>query len=643
MAQSAACPSCGAPVVFKSAASIFAVCEYCQSTLVRHDQALEDIGKMAALAEDRSPLQLGSEGSWQGLHFALIGRIQLKYSQGLWNEWHLLFDDQRTGWLSEASGEYVVSFLHQVREPLPKFAELQVGQRFTLASRAWTVTDIEDAECVAGQGELPFKVGAGYQAPVVDLRCGDNFATLDYSEEPPLLFIGGPVEFKSLKMGNLRQGLPIPEHTVAAQVFRCPSCGSPMQARSKEILAVGCASCGAVVDTADTNYQLLSKALGPRDEKFVPRLPVGSRGSLEGKPVEVIGFLVKECKVDGVAYAWREYLLAAGNATYRWLTEYDGHWNVADVLSKHPAGGGDQAAVSYEGTAYKHFATSKAEVVQVEGEFNWRVKRGETSAIADFVAPPLLLSRDRSDKEMSWSLCRYVEPQVIREAFKLPDALQQPVGVYANQPNPWEGTHRTVCRAFWLAALAALLVQIFFVFAVGGQRLLHQDMLFTALNADETQKTPTFEIKGKARKVVVKHATNLDNNWIALDMTLVNKTTGEGWPAAQDLSYYYGYDDGESWSEGNRSEEIVFRDVPPGTYYLAVDPELSTEKAADVRDSIEVTTGGAGWSNYLMVMVFLAVFPIFTRLRKGAFEVRRWAESDHAPVASDSDSDSDDD
>ena len=244
---------------------------------------------------------------------------------------------------------------------------------------------------------------------------------------------------------------------------------------------------------------------------------------------------------------------------------------------------------------------------------------------------------------MSWSLCRYVEPQVIREAFKLPDALQQPVGVYANQPNPWEGTHRTVCRAFWLAALAALLVQIFFVFAVGGQRLLHQDMLFTALNADETQKTPTFEIKGKARKVVVKHATNLDNNWIALDMTLVNKTTGEGWPAAQDLSYYYGYDDGESWSEGNRSEEIVFRDVPPGTYYLAVDPELSTEKAADVRDSIEVTTGGAGWSNYLMVMVFLAVFPIFTRLRKGAFEVRRWAESDHAPVASDSDSDSDDD
>ena len=115
MALAASCPSCGAPVVFKSAASIFAVCEYCQSTLVRHDQALEDIGKMAVLAEDRSPLQLGTEGRYKGVHFALIGRIQLKYSQGLWNEWHLLFDDMRTGWLSEASGEYVLTLCRPSR------------------------------------------------------------------------------------------------------------------------------------------------------------------------------------------------------------------------------------------------------------------------------------------------------------------------------------------------------------------------------------------------------------------------------------------------------------------------------------------------------------------------------------------------
>lgn len=640
MAVSAACPSCGAPVVFKSASSVFAVCEYCQSTLVRHDQALEDIGKMAALAEDRSPLQLGTEGSWQGLHFALIGRIQLKYSQGLWNEWHLMFDDMRTGWLSEANGEYVVSFVHPVQEPLPPFESLEPGGRLTLASRAWTVTDIEEAECIAGQGELPFKVGAGYKAPVVDLRCGDNFATLDYSETPPLLFVGAPVPFKSLKLSNLRQGAPIPTHTVEAQVFRCPSCGAPMQARSKDILAVGCGSCGAVVDTADQNHKILSKALGQRDEKYLPRLPIGSKGSLAGASVEVIGFIVRQTVAEGVAYDWREYLLAGENGTYRWLTEYDGHWNVVDVLSSQPVGGKDQADVVYEGNRYRHFATSEATVIQVEGEFNWRVKRGDACVVADFVAPPLMLSRERTEREVTWSLGHYIAPEEIQAAFKLPNRLLQPVGVYANQPNDWEEPHRRVCGGFWKMALAALVVQLFFTFVAGGHRLLQQNVTFSPRLAQDDIATQTFELKSKARALVVTNRTRLNNNWLSLDISLVNKVTGEAWPANRELAYYYGVEDGEGWTEGNRDDSVVFRDIPPGTYYLSIDPEIGKDSLEAVDDTIEVRTGKAAWVNYVLVSLFLIGFPIFTRLRREAFEVRRWAESDHAPIASD---DSDDD
>ncbi|HZX31804.1 MAG TPA: DUF4178 domain-containing protein [Rhodocyclaceae bacterium] len=644
MAQSASCPSCGAAVVFKSAASIFAVCEYCQSTLVRHDQALEDIGKMAALAEDRSPLQLGAEGQWQGVHFALIGRIQLRYSQGLWNEWHILFDDMRTGWLSEAAGEYVISFLHQIQEPLPKFEELEAGSRLVLASRPWTVTDIEDAECVAGQGELPFKVGAGYKAPVVDLRGGDHFATLDYSEEPPLFFLGGPVDFKSLKLSGLREGMPIPEPTVEAQVFRCPSCGSPMSARSKDILAVGCASCGAVVDTGDQNYKLLSKAMGNSEDRYIPRLALGTKGVLEGKPVEVIGFLVKETKCDGIAYDWREYLLAGENGTYRWLTEYNGHWNVADVLSRHPNHRGDSTPLNYDGAEYRHFSTSaSAEVIQVAGEFTWRVRRGETNRVVDYVAPPLMLSRESTKKEVSWSRGAYVEPEAIRTAFKLPAALPEPIGVYANQPNPWEDTHRRTCRLFWIFFLVGLAAQLWFAFSGGGHRLMQQELTFSPQTGEETVASTTFELKGKPQKITVSNRTDLDNNWVGLNLTLVDKNTGTAWPANRELSYYSGRDEDGSWSEGSRDDEVVFVDIPPGTYYLAIDPDLSTEKPVPVRTNLEVMSGGTGWSSWFLLAIYLVLFPIFTRMRRAAFEASRWAESDHAPVASDdSDDDSDD-
>ena len=646
MALTASCPSCGAPVVFKSAGSVFAVCEYCQSTLVRHDQALEDIGKMAALAEDRSPLQLGAEGSYDGVHFALIGRIQIRYSQGYWNEWHLLFDDMRTGWLSEAGGEYVVSFLRHVQEPLPAFAELKIGQRFPVAGQPWTVSNIENAECVAGAGELPFKVGAGYPVATVDLRNGANFATLDYSETPPLLFVGEPVDFASLKMSNLREGMPIPTHTVAAQVFRCPSCAAPMQTRSREILAVGCVSCGAVVDTADQNHKLLSKALGTRDEKFTPRLALGSKGTLEGKPVEVIGFLVKESRVDGIAYDWREYLLAGANGTYRWLTEYDGHWNIADVLSNPPATSGamELADVQFAGERFRHFSsTPAAEVIQVAGEFTWRVRRGETCRVADYVAPPLLLSREATDNDLNWSLATYVAPEVIGEAFKLPGRMIAPVGIYANQPNPWAETNRRVWHLFWKLVLVALALQAFFYFVSSGKVLLRQDFTFSPQMAEETVVTREFEVRERPRKITVRNATSLDNNWIGLDLMLVNKATGQAWPAARELAYYYGRDGGESWSEGNSSDEVVFLNIPPGTYYLTLDPDIAPEKPVPVRDVVEVVAGGAGWSNFAMVMVFLAFFPIFTRLRHAAFEARRWAESDHAPAASSDSSDGGDD
>jgi len=642
VALTASCPSCGAPVVFKSASSIFAVCEYCQSTLVRHDQALEDIGKMAALVEDRSPLQLGSEGSYKGVHFALIGRIQIKYSQGVWNEWHLMFDDMRTGWLSEAAGEYVLTFARYVDEALPRFDDLKIAQRFVLASQTWTVSNIEQAECIAGQGELPFKVGGGYPVSAVDLRNGSNFATLDYSETPPLLFVGEAVDFRSLKMNNLREGMAMPIATVQAQVFRCPSCGAPMSARSQEILAVGCVSCGAVVNTADQNYKLLSKALGNRDEKYLPRLPLGSKGKLEGKEVEVIGFLVKQCKVDGIAYDWREYLLAGEHGSYRWLTEYNGHWNVADVLSNPPTGGGsmEMADVAWGGQRFKHFSTTAAaQVIQVGGEFTWRVRRGETNRVVDYVAPPLMLSRESTGNDLTWSQGQYVAPTVIAEAFKLPASnFPDPIGVFANQPNPWEETHRRACRLFWKLALIAVVVQIFFAFIGGGRTLLRQDFVFSPQTADEVVSNE-FVVRDKPRKLTVRNTTSLANNWIGFDLLLVNKSTGQAWPAAREVAYYYGNDGGESWSEGAPDDEVFFLDVPPGTYYLTIDPDMSPENQLAVRNRLEVMSGVVGWSNFVLVMIFLAIFPVFTRLRHAAFETGRWAESDHAPVSSDSEDD----
>jgi hypothetical protein len=60
------CRSCGAPVKFVSAQSLLAVCGCCRATLIRRDLDVEQVGTMAALLEDVTPLRLGAGGVWRG-------------------------------------------------------------------------------------------------------------------------------------------------------------------------------------------------------------------------------------------------------------------------------------------------------------------------------------------------------------------------------------------------------------------------------------------------------------------------------------------------------------------------------------------------------------------------------------------------
>jgi len=125
---------------------------------------------------------------------------------------------------------------------------------------------------------------------------------------------------------------------------------------------------------------------------------------------------------------------------------------------------------------------------------------------------------------------------------------------------------------------------------------------------------------------------------VAVNATLVNQDTGENWQAARELSYYSGVDGGESWSEGSRSDDLVFANLPPGRYLLAIESDMD-DGSKPVTDQLRISRAGPRWSSLVLVLLFLVAFPIFTRIRRAAFEIKRWAESDHPIVTSGSDDD----
>lgn len=647
MGRTARCPSCGAPVEFRSVASVFAVCDFCQSTLVREGEAFAGLGKMAALIEDRSPLQRGAEGRWKGRHFALIGRIQLRWEQGLWNEWHLLFDDGKSGWLSESGGEYVISEPVWLPDAQPPFSDLRVGANLFIAGRRYSVTNLLTAECVAGEGELPFKVGAGYPAPVADLRdAAGGFVTLDYSDDParPLAFIGESVEFKSLAWNNLREGMSVAEPSVKARAFNCPACAAPLSVSHARIESVGCASCGAVLDTTNDTVALLARA--SLELKVEPLLPLGARGKLRGEDVEVIGFMRRRMRAEGVDYRWSEYVLLGRAGRLLWLTEYQGHWNLATVLARVPAWKDGKFVL--DGVEFAHFQGYDAFVDYVVGEFPWRVHIDEVAAVGDFVAPPRLLSREKTANEETITLAEYLEREEVQQAFKLPSKLPAPVGIFANQPNPRADSNSKVWRRFWLFLAVALVVHVVLLLRPSGPVL--EEHLWFKPGDDEPQMTREFRLPAAVPRLKIEHETNLSNNWVSLGLTLVNKDTGEAWRANRELSLYEGVETGvdadgrwsETWHEGSYADAVVFADLPAGTYVLSEEAERGVA-GVPVRAKVKVSRPGPQWSTLGLLLAALALFPIYTYFRRRSFEVARWAESDHPLVTSGGDdSDSDD-
>lgn len=638
--KTANCPACGAPVIFRSSASILAVCDYCKSTLIRHDLELENLGKMAELLEDASPLQRGAEGRYKSGHFAVVGRIQLKYEDGIWNEWHLLFDNMKTGWLSEASGSYVITFPSPAPASIPPFDDVKVGQNLSLLGENFEVSAKESATCIAGEGELPFKVGAGYPAPAIDLANERNFASIDYSETPPLLFVGEQVELAALRMTGLRDR-EAAAGKAKTKAFNCPSCAAPLEIHAKGTESVACGSCGSVIDAANDNHQILSRYNKKRTRD--PVLALGSRGHLRGAEYDVVGFLCRQVKVDGVPYEWSEYLLYSEQEGFRWLSEYQGHWNFIRSTTRLPkAGGGTQSTVNFLGKAYRHFQTANASVTYVLGEFYWRVKVGESAVVTDYVAPPLMLSSERSDKETTWSLAEYVEPEEIATAFKLPAPLPATQGVYANQPSPHAGLAARYWKTFGAFAMGVLLIQTGFLMFSDNRVVFHQNLEFNRAAAEQAINTEVFEVSGRPSNLVVRNRTDLNNNWLYLDMNLVERDTGRSYQFGREISYYHGFDSDGSWSEGNARDEAVLSEVPAGQYFLQIDPELPADWNTHIGDQLEVVRDVPGWTNFWLTLAALLIFPVLAWWRGLSFETRRWAESDHAPSGGDDDSDSGD-
>ena len=442
---------------------------------------------------------------------------------------------------------------------------------------------------------------------------------------------------------------------VSVRSVNCSKCGAATAVRTfGHAVNVVCQSCRSILDAKDPGVAILQQYKAA--ERYEPLIPLGARGKIlrttsasgpeREDDHEVVGFQVREIRVDRVAYQWREYLLFNPYYGFHYLTEYGGHWNVVTTLRSLPVNGaapGSGGSRSYGGQTYRHFQTANARTVFVLGEFPWQVRVGETATVADYIAPPRLLSSEMSaDKEVTWSLGEYVDGGDIWSSLSLPGEPPVRDGVFANQPSPFGGAAGRMWRtAALLVAVAALLWAAHLATAREKVAFAQTFTYDPRGIQDASFVTPLFELDGRPSAVRVETTANVDNQWVGLGYALVDDDTGQTYEFAREVSYYHGVDQGESWSEGSRTDGVTLSRIPSGRYFLRIEPE-GDRGGVPVQYRVRVVRDAATSIWFFAALVLIVIPPVAATWRSAAFERRRWAESDHAPGDSSDDGDEDD-
>ncbi len=418
----APCPGCGAPVAFRSAQSTHAVCAYCQSTVVRDGETLSRIGKMAELFDDHSPMQLLASGSWNGQGFTLIGRLQYKYREGTWTEWHALLSDGTSAWLSDDNGAYVFTRpLNSPRE-LPTAERFRVGGTTAINGKTFSVASNETVSLISAQGELPHLPTLGQEFAVVDLRSAEgDVLSVDYGPTlcggPPALSMGRSVLLEDLKLSGLRDESAKEEK---GQEFSCPNCGAAVTVTLASTKSITCASCHSLIDLSQGVGAQLAHAI--QDEPVAPLIPLGSQGTLQGVNWQVVGFqnrLGTEAG-DDESFGWNEYLLFNQKRGFCFLVDSQQGWSLVKPATGAPVMADSKGqSASYLGTSYALKDSYRAQTTYVAGEFYWRVERGQITQNRDFANGANLLSLEQTPSEAVWSSGSMIDSSLVANAFNL--------------------------------------------------------------------------------------------------------------------------------------------------------------------------------------------------------------------------------
>lgn len=422
--------------------------------------------------------------------------------------------------------------------------------------------------------------------------------------------------------------------TAVAETMRsinCTSCGAGLSVLGGgRVAARACEYCGALLDAQD-NYRVLERH--GRLPRPASPMSLGMTGVLEGVDWTVIGTLGVTESWAGQRWDWVEHQLFSPTHGYCWLAVEDGHftftrkvrglgnsgwWTEARVNAAE-----NQPVTYWGGERFTYFESGTSEIAFAEGSFNFIPRRGDRTPYVSFLGDTRMLTQALNGPEREIELTSYLAPANVQAAFGL-DALPRPSGVHALQPfQPWK--HGPFLRNAGFVS-AAIGIFLWVSLLAASQHVLAERNIPTTRPIELP-----FEITNADDLVTIRMTSNASNSWAWYDVELLDAEDQTVAEFGRMTEYYFGVEDGESWSEGAQTATATLRLPQTGPYTLTISQTeagtWSNGRAPNqISVSVEQGVKASSWMIFAALLSALAGGLVLGR--RWLHHKRRWSGSD---------------
>jgi hypothetical protein len=402
----------------------------------------------------------------------------------------------------------------------------------------------------------------------------------------------------------------------AVRALNCPNCGGPVTLRAAGYtVTLVCPHCGSTLDATDPDFTIIEQAAKALRR---PEIALGTRGTLAGAEWEAVGYM-ERASADG---GWSEYLLFNPYLGYRFLIDDGENFSLGELLDRVPEER-DAGSVTLNERIYRETeALYEARVTFVVGEFYWRVRVGESVLVRDYAGPGgRSLSTEKNDQERSWTVISKLRAAEIANAFGVDRRPTRHAGV--SPPAGGSADLDRLKQALRVAMYAIVGLIVASLFGCSSHDLLVQQNV--TLDMDAPARTivlgPIDMPRPLAGLTVKATSPELDNAWIDLDYSLVDRRTQQSYDAYKAAEYYHGRDSDGDWTEGNRSPAARFASIPRGSYDLVVEAAAHRWSGApgygyggdrsSVTATIAVRRGASFAGNFWLALILILLWPAF--------------------------------